>query len=205
MEEIVIFSDGGGNFESVAAAAALVRISDSREIKSVAFLGPGTNNEAEIFGALLGFAILRAENLTGGVRWVSDSEYSLKSGTAYIHGWQRNGWKTANKQPVKNQGLWRAFLDLTRGAEITPEHVRGHTGHPENEACDSACTFVRERMGESSLPSDGEILSVGSSLLLRNWLFVDARRAITLLREGIDEESVNEILRLAQLAIQTIK
>jgi len=83
-------------------------------------------------------AIAALAALTRPVRAVItiDSTYVRDGITRWIHGWRRNGWKTAGKQPVKNSDLWRR-LD----AAIAPHQVewlwtRGHSGHPDNERAD---------------------------------------------------------------------
>jgi ribonuclease HI len=157
-EQVVLYSDGGADQGTTAAGACILRrVEDCQVVKIVVFLGQATNNEAEIIAGVLGFSFLALEAnaaLTN-VRWVGDSEYVLKSATSYINTWQRNGWKTSAKKPVKNQGLWRAFLSLKNGLSITPEHVVGHTGHPENEACDSAVTWARAH-GEEIINHQGQ-------------------------------------------------
>jgi ribonuclease HI len=57
--------------------------------------------------------------------------------TGWIHGWKRNGWRTADKKPVKNEDLWRRLDDAARRHEVTWEWVKGHAGHPENERADA--------------------------------------------------------------------
>ncbi|HQH27756.1 MAG TPA: hypothetical protein PLP17_10200, partial [Oligoflexia bacterium] len=129
---IVLCSDGGADRSGQAAGACLLQTADGATAGLIVYLGEATNNEAEICAGLLGFSWLCACHAAaplGKVRWICDSEYVLKSATAYIRNWEKNGWKTADKKPVKNQGLWRAFLRLSAGCEIDPKHVRGHTGH----------------------------------------------------------------------------
>ena len=107
--DLVLYTDGGSSAGSVAAAASLITDPNGTVVHGlVTLLGEATNNEAEIFASLMSFAWIRAHHPDAGtVRWVADSEYTLKSATAYIKNWQKNGWKTADKKPVKNQGLWR--------------------------------------------------------------------------------------------------
>ena len=105
----------------------------------------------------------------------------LKSATGYINGWQKNGWKTADKKPVKNQGLWRSYLQLSAGIRVTPQHVRGHTGHEENEACDQACTWARMNGAElarrQAVPV--ELLINGDD---ENWFAFDGQEFLAALR-----------------------
>ena len=199
MERFSIFSDGGGEKGSSAAGSCIVRDGKSgTEYRVAAFLGGATNNESEIFGGLLGFAVVRALAGAGGgaaVRWVSDSEYLLKSATGYINQWQRNGWKTAAKQPVKNQGLWRAYLALSQGITITAEHVYGHNGHPENEACDEACTWVRQNVGKSLRMTEGGIhFDIDAAGFEEGWRLVDGQAILEALRETNPDKTAIENL-----------
>jgi ribonuclease HI len=66
----------------------------------------------------------------------TDSRYVMDGLTKWIHGWRRNGWKTASKQPVKNADLWQALVEATARHKIAWEWVKGHAGHPDNERAD---------------------------------------------------------------------
>jgi len=67
----------------------------------------------------------------------TDSQYVMKAFTdRWLVGWQKNGWKTAAKQPVQNQDLWKRLLPLIGAHKVTWRWVRGHSGHAENERCD---------------------------------------------------------------------
>jgi ribonuclease HI len=204
---ITIFSDGGGERSSSAAAACIIEI-DAQRLQFVAFLGPATNNEAEIFGGLLAFSALPLvlkKDVRPALRWVCDSEYVLKSATEYIHNWQRNGWKTAAKKPVKNQAMWRAYSMLSQGMKVTAEHIYGHTGHAENEACDSAATWARAN-GEQLLRQSGNglVLSGLPGHAHGQWRLIEGRGYLTTLRQAeerevLDEEILQLRTELAQL------
>jgi ribonuclease HI len=66
----------------------------------------------------------------------TDSQYVLKGISEWIHGWKRNGWKTADKKPVKNADLWQILDALAAGHDVKWVWVKGHAGHPENERAD---------------------------------------------------------------------
>ena len=66
----------------------------------------------------------------------TDSSYVQKGISEWIHGWKRNGWKTADRTPVKNADLWQALDELAAGHKIEWRWVKGHAGHPENERAD---------------------------------------------------------------------
>lgn len=190
--DFILFSDGGGERGSTGAGGCLIEEgATGKRLFLAVFLGAATNNESEITAALLGFSFLHlfAAQYAGkkqiSVKWVCDSEYVLKSGTGYIINWQKNGWQTAQKKPVKNQGLWKTFLSLTEALQITPEHVRGHTGHPENEACDAVSTWVRAN-GEDMLDEQGNgaLIDAGDE----PWMLIDGREFL----KGVRNDSPGE-------------
>lgn len=66
----------------------------------------------------------------------TDSKYVLDGITKWVHGWQRNGWKNASKQPVRNADLWRDLIAAVARHQVEWIWVKGHNGHPENERAD---------------------------------------------------------------------
>ena len=66
----------------------------------------------------------------------TDSNYVRDGITKWIHGWRRNGWKTADKKPVKNAELWQRLDEATKRHEIEWHWLKGHAGHAENERAD---------------------------------------------------------------------
>ncbi|MBI3714808.1 MAG: ribonuclease HI [Betaproteobacteria bacterium] len=67
----------------------------------------------------------------------TDSSYVQKGISEWIHGWKRNGWRTADKKPVKNADLWKVLDDLAAHHDIEWRWVKGHAGHAENERADA--------------------------------------------------------------------
>ncbi len=92
-----------------------------------------TNNRMELMAAI---AALEALKRRSTVRLVTDSTYVRDGVTKWIHGWKRNGWKTAAKKPVKNDDLWKRLDAIASKHDVTWEWVKGHAGHPENERAD---------------------------------------------------------------------
>jgi ribonuclease HI len=92
-----------------------------------------TNNRMELTAVIRGL-----EGLTRScpVRVVTDSQYVKNGITRWIHNWRRNGWKTANRKPVKNADLWQELWDQVENHDVTWEWVKGHSGHAENERAD---------------------------------------------------------------------
>ncbi len=92
-----------------------------------------TNNRMELMAAIEG---LNALTKPCRVTLSTDSRYVMDGLTKWIKGWQRNGWKTASRQPVKNAELWQALLAAAAPHRIEWKWVKGHAGHPDNERAD---------------------------------------------------------------------
>lgn len=99
-----------------------------------------TNNRMELMAAI---SALEALTRRSAITITTDSAYVKNGVTGWIHGWKRNGWKTANRKPVKNVDLWQR-LDAAQAAhDVTWVWVKGHAGHAENERADE---LAREGM-----------------------------------------------------------
>ncbi len=92
-----------------------------------------TNNRMELLAAI---AALEALDRPSAITLVTDSAYVKNGVTQWIHGWKRNGWRTAAKKPVKNDDLWQRLDTAQDRHDVTWEWVKGHAGHPENERAD---------------------------------------------------------------------
>ncbi len=92
-----------------------------------------TNNRMELFAAIAALEQLKGPSR---VELHTDSAYLRNGIMQWIHGWKRNGWRTANRKSVKNAELWQRLDEATKRHEITWHWVKGHSGHPENERAD---------------------------------------------------------------------
>ena len=99
-----------------------------------------TNNRMELLAAI---SALESLTRACAVDLHTDSEYVKNGITQWIHGWKRNGWRTADKKPVKNEDLWRRLEEAVGRHEVAWHWVKGHAGHPENERAD---VLAREGM-----------------------------------------------------------
>jgi ribonuclease HI len=99
-----------------------------------------TNNRMELLAAI---SALEALKRGAAITIVTDSAYVKNGVTTWIHGWKRNGWRTADKKPVKNVDLWQRLEDAQARHDVTWEWIKGHAGHPENERADE---LAREGM-----------------------------------------------------------
>jgi ribonuclease HI len=99
-----------------------------------------TNNRMELLAAI---AALEALDRPSALTVVTDSVYLRDGVTRWIHGWKKNGWRTAAKKPVKNADLWQRLDAAAARHDVTWNWVKGHAGHPENERADA---LAREGM-----------------------------------------------------------
>jgi ribonuclease HI len=93
-------------------------------------------------------AVIRAlEAIAPGarIRVTTDSQYVQKGISAWIHGWKRRGWRTADRKPVKNVDLWMRLDEVARAHQVEWHWVKGHAGHPENERADALANQAIER------------------------------------------------------------
>ncbi len=93
-----------------------------------------TNTRMELLAAI---SALESLTRPSRVTLVTDSAYVKNGVTGWIHGWKRNGWKTAAKKPVKNEDLWKRLDAAQARHDVRWEWVKGHAGHPENERADA--------------------------------------------------------------------
>ena len=99
-----------------------------------------TNNRMELMAAIMALEALKRPCP---VEMHVDSQYVKDGITKWIHGWKRNGWKTADKKPVKNAELWKRLEQALGRHEIAWKWVKGHAGHDDNERADE---LAREGM-----------------------------------------------------------
>ncbi len=138
MAELFAYTDGAcsGNPGPGGWGAVLIARDGDRVLRERELSGgeaATTNNRMELMAAI---ATLEALERPASLTIVTDSAYLRDGVTKWIHGWKRNGWRTAARQPVKNEDLWRR-LDIARDRhEVSWDWIKGHAGHPENERAD---------------------------------------------------------------------
>jgi len=131
---VTIYTDGGckGNPGPGGWGVVLIAGRHRRELSGAE--PHTTNNRMELRAAIEG---LRALNRRCQVTLVTDSEYVKNGITTWINGWQRNGWKTKDKQPVKNAELWQELLTQTARHDMQWRWTKGHANDTENNRCDA--------------------------------------------------------------------
>jgi ribonuclease HI len=140
---VEIFTDGAcrGN-PGPGGWAALLRTGDkAREISGGE--AHTTNNRMELRAAI---EALNALKRPCRVEIHTDSNYVRDGITKWIHGWNRNGWRTADKKPVKNADLWQELVEAAGRHQVLWHWVKGHSGHPENDRVDEIACAEADRM-----------------------------------------------------------
>ena len=138
MKTVSIFTDGAckGN-PGPGGWAALLRLTDSkgRVHEKEIFGGESetTNNRMELTAVIRALAALIEPCA---VTLHTDSRYVVDGITKWVHGWKRNGWVNASKQPVRNADLWHELIEVALPHDIEWVWVKGHNGHAENERVD---------------------------------------------------------------------
>jgi len=92
-----------------------------------------TNNRMELMAAIMALNALKRASK---VRLHTDSKYVMDGVTKWIHGWKKNGWKTADKKPVKNDDLWKLLDDANARHEVEWKWVKGHADNEMNNRAD---------------------------------------------------------------------
>lgn len=140
LPEVIIATDGAckGNPGPGGWGAVLRMGAREREISGGEPLT--TNNRMELTAAI---RALEALTRPCRVTLSTDSRYVMDGLTKWIHGWRRNGWRTADRKPVKNADLWQELVAAAEPHRIEWRWVKGHAGHPDNERADRlACDAV---------------------------------------------------------------
>ena len=143
LPDVEIFTDGAckGNPGPGGWGAILRASGKERELSGGE--SPTTNNRMELMAAI---EALNALKRPCHVQLWTDSNYVRDGITKWIHGWRRNGWRTADKKPVKNAELWQALVEAAEPHRVDWHWVKGHAGHPENERADAlACAEAEKR------------------------------------------------------------
>jgi ribonuclease HI len=148
--EVILYTDGAcsGN-PGPGGWAAILKHPATGTIKKLSASEPDTtNNRMELTAVIEGLRAMKGDERRR-VHLVSDSEYVINGLTHWIQSWIANNWrrgKRAGSPPVKNVDLWKELYALTQQHDMTYEHVRGHTGHPENEECDRMAVAAIEAL-----------------------------------------------------------
>jgi ribonuclease HI len=148
---VVIYTDGAcsGNPGPGGWGAVLISGRHRRELAGSEAVT--TNNRMELLAAISALEALKGPSI---VELHTDSQYLRDGVTRWIHAWKRNGWRTADRKPVKNAELWQRLDAAQSRHEVAWHWVRGHAGEVENERADELARAAIKAMREAAQGSD---------------------------------------------------
>ncbi len=141
MKKVEIFTDGSclGN-PGPGGYGAVLNFGEHRKEISQGYKHT-TNNRMELLATI---EALKCLTESCEVNLTTDSQYVKNGINQWIKGWKKNGWKTSTKKPVKNVDLWQQLDAQVNRHKMHWFWVKGHSGHPENEACDQLARKAAE-------------------------------------------------------------
>jgi len=152
LPEVKLFTDGGcsGNPGPGGWGFVLIHPASGKEKQASGAERETTNNRMELMAVIRGLEALKRP---AAVEIITDSVYVGKGFSEWMPKWKANGWRRREKgrwAHVKNEDLWRRLDQLIARHSVQFTHVRGHSGHPENERCDKLAVaayqkFLRKR------------------------------------------------------------
>jgi len=147
-DHVFLFSDGACSGNPGPGGWGVLLRYGARE-KELSGAEPATtNNRMELLAVIQGLEALRRPMR---VCICTDSQYVMKGITEWLAGWKQRGWKTADRQPVKNVDLWQRLEAALAPHQVEWQWVRGHNGHPENERVDQLATAARNQLKTSGI------------------------------------------------------
>lgn len=141
-KHVTIWTDGSCDTASGDGGWAYLLRMGAHERRESAYEPGTTNNRMELTAAV---EALRALREPCRVTLITDSQYLKKAfSDGWLDAWQRNGWRTASRTPVKNRDLWEELLSQTERHDVDWRWTRGHDGHAENEQVDRMALAARK-------------------------------------------------------------
>jgi ribonuclease HI len=134
VSNVALYTDGACKGNPGPGGWGVLLVAADREKELFGGERDTTNNRMELTAVIRGL-----DSLTRGcdVDVYTDSQYVKNGIQSWIHNWKRNGWKTADRKPVKNAELWRELEAATTRHRVRWHWVRGHSEHPQNERADA--------------------------------------------------------------------
>ncbi len=157
MKKITIYTDGAAAPNPGPAGYGVVLMYGTVRKELSAGFRLSTNNRMELLAVVAGLEALREPC---DVTIYTDSKYVSRAVTdRWLENWQRKGWMTSGRQPVKNRDLWERLSRMLDRHEVTMKWVKGHSGVPENERCDELAVAAAQL--DERLEDDGFVAEAG--------------------------------------------
>lgn len=150
MKQVEIYTDGACRGNPGPGGWGVVLRRGTVEKELYGGVPQTTNNQMELTAVIRALEALKEPC---DVMLYTDSKYVIDGITQWIHGWKRNGWRTAGKQPVKNGELWQQLDQARARHTVQWQWVKGHSGHPENERADQLANRGIDEMQQGAMTS----------------------------------------------------
>jgi len=135
--EIVVYTDGGCSGNPGPGGWAYVALRDGEKLRASGAEAATTNNRMELRAVIEALKAVGGRDPSRPIEVHTDSTYVKNGITQWIARWERNGWRTSGKEPVKNRELWEQLRDLAKRLPVGWHWVTGHSGVALNEECDA--------------------------------------------------------------------
>ncbi len=165
-DKVIIFTDGACSGNPGPGGWAAILVSPLGKVREIGGSeAHTTNNKMELTATLEALRMLSAVKKlsTKEIQLYTDSKYVIQGITQWVHGWKRNGWKTAEGKDVSNRELWIALDEMVRGFQVEWLYVPGHSGFPGNERCDEIAVAYSKGYGIELYQGDKKDYSVDVS------------------------------------------
>ncbi|MFN5343516.1 MAG: ribonuclease HI [Roseiflexaceae bacterium] len=204
MDTIDIITDGAcsgnpgrGGWAAIVIVAGRVDEYSGSELNT-------TNNRMELTAAIEG---LRHAPQAGPITMVCDSQYVINGITKWVHGWQRNEWRTRENQPVENRDLWEALVAVS-SPRVRWQHVKGHSGHALNERANTlaqqharSTTRTRNTTESSSTAEFPCYISYVNGVVTRHATWAACQHAV----HGVSNAKFKKVATATELTLQLHK
>ncbi len=141
-KKVDLYTDGSCDTGTRRGGWAYLLVYNGVRQQAAGFEADTTNNRMELSAAVRGLERLKESCC---VTLTTDSQYLRRAFTdGWLNTWQRNGWQTSAKKPVKNKDLWLELLALAAVHELAWAWIKGHAGHAENELVDALALQARK-------------------------------------------------------------
>jgi len=144
--QVTLYTDGACRGNPGPGGWGALLTTDGRERELYGYEPETTNNRMELMAVI---QALEALTRPCDVRVVTDSQYVMKGVTEWMAAWKRRGWRTADRNPVRNLDLWQRLDQALARHAIDWEWVRGHTGRSGNERADALANRAIDERGQS--------------------------------------------------------
>jgi ribonuclease HI len=143
LDKVSIYTDGACRGNPGPGGWGAILRHDEHEKELSGAEADTTNNRMELMAAIRALESLKRPC---DVTLTTDSQYVRLGITEWMAKWKRNGWKTADRKPVKNQDLWQRLDEAAHRHRVHWKWIKGHSGHPENERADELANLAIDGM-----------------------------------------------------------